>query len=160
MGTHYHHGIFINCFNLCLLQHSTHIMHFIKKHYYNRNRNWKPLFIFFSLSNSIPLESTNQSALQMTCFCFCLGWSNKIINKSLVMVVSAHYCLSLNNHLFSDFNKIFQLCILHLFYLMTLFHSKSSSHLYRAAAYAVWQNQYFVVFQSKYRILLWLGAAG
>ena len=58
------------------------------------------------------------------------------------MVVTVHYCWSLiNHHGFTVlyFNNIFQLlCMLHLLYLMTLlFHSNSSFHLYRAAAYAV-----------------------
>ena len=67
---------------------------------------------------------------------------NTTINKNIIMAVTAHYCLYLIVlHLFTllYFSKISQmLCILQLLYLMTLlFNSKSSSHLYKAAAYTV-----------------------
>jgi hypothetical protein len=60
----------------------------------------------------------------------------------VVMPITAYHLLTIIYSLY--FNKIFQLlCILHLFYLITLLLHSKSSHLYRVAAYAVWQNHYF-----------------
>ena len=83
---------------------------------------------------------------------------NKTMNTSPMMVVTAHYCLSLiNHHLFTllYFSKICQLLCIYLTFVLGLFDDFIiwdfiiSSHLYRAAAYAVWQNHCFVFLQSK-----------
>jgi hypothetical protein len=72
-------------------------------------------------------------------------------NKSPMIVVTAHYYLSLiHHHLFTllYFSQIFQLlCILH--FTTLFFNSKSSSHVYRAAPMLFHKIPNLVVLQGK-----------